>query len=136
MSFLKAPRDPFFHFEKSPPVLPPVAPPAYCGRVDPLIQTEPWWVYVLRCSDNSLYCGITKDLERRLGQHNAGTGARYTRGRGPVAVLHSWTVPAREAALREEHAFKALTRKKKLAFLKESNPTGLAGLLRDCTGAA
>ena len=93
-------------------------------------------MYVLCCSDNSLYCGITKDLERRLGQHNAGTGARYTRGRGPVAVLHSWTVPAREAGLSEEHAFKALTRKKKIAFLKQFNAPALAGLLRDCTSAA
>lgn len=86
-------------------------------------------MYVLLCSDNTLYCGITKDLERRLGQHNAGTGARYTRGRGPVKVLHSWTVSAKEVALREECAFKALNRKKKIARLKELNPAGPAGLL-------
>ena len=103
--------------------------------MDVLVQTEQWWVYVLRCRDDSLYCGITKDLERRIGQHNAGKGARYTKGRGPVAVLHSWTVPAREAALRQEYAFKALSRRKKIALLKELDSAGIHGLLRDCTGA-
>ena len=103
--------------------------------MEALIQTVPWWVYVLLCSDNSLYCGITTDLERRLGQHNAGTGARYTRGRGPVKLVHSWMVSAKEVALREECAFKALSRKKKFARLKELNPAGLPGLLQDCTSA-
>ena len=91
---------------------------------------------MLRCSDDSFYCGITKNLDRRLGQHNAGTGARYTRGRGPVEVLHCWTVSTREAALREECAFKALRRQKKIAFLKELNLAGSPGPLRDCTDAA
>lgn len=97
--------------------------------MEALIQTVPWWVYVLLCSDNSLYCGITTDLERRLGQHNAGTGARYTRGRGPVKLLYSSMVAAKEVALREECAFKALSRKKKIARLKELSPAGLPGLL-------
>jgi putative endonuclease len=103
--------------------------------VEAPIQTVPWWVYVLLCSDNSLYCGITKDLERRLGQHNAGRGARYTRGRGPVKLLRSWMVSTKEVALREECAFKALSRPKKIARLKELNPAGPTGLLQDCTSA-
>jgi putative endonuclease len=72
-----------------------------------------WFVYVLRCGDGSLYCGITSDLERRLEQHQAGTGARYTRGRGPVERLIHWEYPTRSAALKAELAFKRLTRPKK-----------------------
>jgi putative endonuclease len=122
--------------KKSVAVLLAIAPLAYFAGVETLVQTKPWWVYVLRCRDTSFYCGITKDMERRLGQHNAGKGARYTRGRGPVEVLYSWTVPAREVALRQERAFKALSRAKKILFLKELNPGCLSGLLRDCTNAA
>ena len=127
---------PPFILKKSVAVLSAFAPHAYFKWVETLVQTKPWWVYVLRCRDNSFYCGITKDMERRLGQHNAGKGARYTRGRGPVEVLYSWTVPAREVALRQERAFKALSRAKKILFLKEINPGCLSGLLRDCTKAA
>lgn len=98
-----------------------------------LDQSQPWWVYVLRCSDNSLYCGITTDLERRLRQHNAGKGARYTKGRRPAEVLHAWTVPSRSFALQEEHTFKALSRQKKIARLKEMSPAATPSLLRHCT---
>ena len=48
------------------------------------VQAPTWWVYIVRCSDRSLYCGSTNDLEARIAAHNAGRGARYTRGRGPV----------------------------------------------------
>ena len=47
---------------------------------------ERWFIYILRCADGSLYTGITKDLDRRLEQHNAGTASRYTRGRLPVII--------------------------------------------------
>ncbi len=104
--------------------------------MEALPETARWWVYVLRCSDDSFYCGITNNLERRLGQHNAGTGARYTRGRGPVELLHHWRVSGREAALREERAFKALSRQKKTAFLEEFTLAGPSGPLRDCASAA
>ena len=46
-----------------------------------------WWVYLLRCADGSLYTGITTDVERRTAQHNTGTGAKYTRSRGPVVPV-------------------------------------------------
>lgn len=77
-----------------------------------------WRVYVLRCRDGTLYCGITNDLERRLHQHNRGTGARYTRGRGPVVLERSWRAADKSAALKAEWAFKALTRAAKEARLK------------------
>ena len=106
---------------------------AYYKRVDVLDHSQPWWVYVLLCRDNTFYCGITTDLERRLRQHNEGKGARYTKGRRPAEVIHAWTVPSRGFALREEHTFKALSRQKKIARLKEMSGTGALGLLWHCT---
>ncbi len=70
----------------------------------------PWTVYVVRCADGSLYTGVATDLARRIAQHNAGTGARYTRARGPVAVVHQEPAPDRSAALRREAAIKRLPR--------------------------
>jgi len=69
-----------------------------------------WVLYVLRCKDKSLYCGITNDLTRRIEQHNCGKGARYTKGRGPVVLMKSWRAVNMSAALKAERAFKALSR--------------------------
>ena len=76
-----------------------------------------WCLYVLRCADGTLYAGITTDLERRLAEHQAGTGARYTRGRGPLSCVGSWPYPDRSRAARAEHAFKRLSRAEKLRLL-------------------
>uniref|UniRef100_UPI0037846045 GIY-YIG nuclease family protein n=1 Tax=Prosthecobacter sp. TaxID=1965333 RepID=UPI0037846045 len=76
-----------------------------------------WRLYVLLCKDGTLYCGITNDLPRRIAQHNAGKGARYTRGRGPVKVLRTWPQRNKSAALKAEFAFKRLSRRAKDAFL-------------------
>lgn len=67
-----------------------------------------WYVYLLRCADGSLYAGITTDLDRRLAQHNAGTGAKYTRARRPVSL--AWHEPAadRATASRQEHRVRIL----------------------------
>ena len=73
-----------------------------------------WVLYVLRCGDGSLYCGITNDMDRRLQQHRAGTGARYTRGRGPLELLVSWNYAGRSEASRAEAGFKKLPRVEKL----------------------
>ncbi len=77
-----------------------------------------WIVYVLRCGDGTLYCGITTDVERRFAQHQKGVGARYTRGRGPVHLVAQWPHPDRPAALRAEAAFKRLSRAAKERLLK------------------
>jgi putative endonuclease len=71
-----------------------------------------WTVYLLRCSDGTLYCGVTNDLERRLGRHARGD-VKYTRGRLPVSV--AWHEPAkdRSAAQRREAAVKRLSRAQK-----------------------
>ncbi len=77
-----------------------------------------WCLYVLRCKDGSLYCGITNDLTRRIRRHNEGTGARYTRGRGPVKLVKSWPMESQSAALKAERAFKKLKKHAKLACVK------------------
>ncbi len=76
-----------------------------------------WCVYLLRCADGTLYAGITNDLPRRLAAHARGRGARYTRGRGPFAVVRCERVATRSLALRREHQIKRLRRRDKLAFL-------------------
>ena len=75
-----------------------------------------WFVYVVRCRDGSLYTGISRDVGARVRQHNRGKGARYTRGRGPVAVVHVERRGDKGAALRREAAIKSLPRAKKLAL--------------------
>ena len=82
------------------------------------MSQKSWLLYVLRCSDQSLYCGITNDLPRRLRQHDQGKGARYTRGRGPVLLIKSWKATDHSAALKAERAFKKLTRQAKELKLK------------------
>ncbi len=73
-----------------------------------------WFVYVVRCRDGTLYTGISRDVDARLAKHNQGKGARYTRGRGPVALVHAERLPNQAAALRREAAIKALPRQAKL----------------------
>jgi putative endonuclease len=70
----------------------------------------PWFVYVLRCRDGSLYTGVTTDVAARLAAHNDGQGARYTRGRGPVELVYVEPQDDRGAALRREAAIKRLSR--------------------------
>jgi|JI6StandDraft_1071083.scaffolds.fasta_scaffold00988_10 putative endonuclease len=79
----------------------------------PATPPRPWVLYVLRCGDGTLYCGITNDLPRRFAQHQCGKGARYTRGRGPLLLLKSWPAVSHSAALKAERAFKKLSREAK-----------------------
>ena len=78
-----------------------------------------WWVYILECRDGTLYTGCTDDVPRRLAAHNAGNGAKYTRGRTPVLLRYCEEQPDRSAALRWEAAIKRLTRKEKQALITE-----------------
>lgn len=91
--------------------------------------TKPWVLYVLRCNDDTLYCGITNDLERRLRQHNTGQGARYTKGRGPLIVLKSWPAASMSAALKAERAFKRLNRDDKLKKVRSRARTDMVSRL-------
>jgi putative endonuclease len=70
-------------------------------------------VYIVECSDGSLYTGYTTDVERRVAEHNAGTGAKYTRGRTPVELRHTETFDSKGAALSREHEIKGLSRSRK-----------------------
>ena len=67
-----------------------------------------WHVYIVECSDGSLYTGIARDVEARVTQHNAGDGARYTRTRRPVALVYQEEAADRSAAQRREHEIKQL----------------------------
>ena len=87
-----------------------------------------WNVYLARCSDGSLYCGIALDVAARIAAHDAGTGARYTRGRGPLQVLAVRRCRDKGTALRIELAVKRLPRVRKLALAE--TPARLAVLAR------
>ena len=78
-----------------------------------------WVVYILRCGDDSLYTGITDDLQRRLKAHESGKGAKYTRGRGPLTVVYTEQQTDRAAASRREWEIKHMTREQKLALIGE-----------------
>ena len=73
-----------------------------------------WFVYLLRCADDTLYCGVCTDLERRLQEHNSSPkGARYTRARRPVSMVWQLELESRSEACREEARIKRLTRQAK-----------------------
>ena len=72
-----------------------------------------WVVYIVECSDNTLYTGITKDMKRRMAEHENGTGAKYTKGRGPFKVVYSELQPTMSHALKREAEIKSLDRSAK-----------------------
>jgi TrmH family RNA methyltransferase len=90
------------------------------------INTQPkklkvlvWHVYMLECSDKTIYTGITNNLEKRIEAHNsANQGAKYTRGRQPVKLIYSCEVESKSEALKEEFRIKKLTRKEKYSLIK------------------
>jgi putative endonuclease len=84
---------------------------------------ETWHVYILRCGDGTLYTGIARDAEKRLDQHRKGRGARYTRGRGPLALVHLETVPTHGDALRREAGIRKLGRAGKEALVAAKRGT-------------
>ncbi|WP_433933917.1 GIY-YIG nuclease family protein [Sorangium cellulosum] len=86
-----------------------------------------WHVYILRCGDGSLYTGIARDVEARLAQHAAGRGARYTRGRGPLALVHVEAAADKGEALRREAAIRRLGRAGKEALAAAGVSRGGAG---------
>jgi putative endonuclease len=77
------------------------------------------FVYVVRCADGTLYTGWTTDLARRVSQHNAGRGARYTRIHGPVVLVYREEVPDRSAAMRRERTIKKLDRMRKISLIEQ-----------------
>lgn len=80
-----------------------------------------WYVYILECSDGTLYTGITTDLDKRLKTHNNGKGAKYTKTRLPVVLKASFEAENRSSASKEEYRIKQLTRKEKLELINEQS---------------
>ena len=78
-----------------------------------------WFVYMLRCSDDTLYTGATDDVARRVQVHNSGKGAKYTRCRRPVELVYMESCESYSDALKREYVIKQLTRQQKLKLIEE-----------------
>lgn len=83
------------------------------------------YTYLLRCSDDTLYCGWTNDLQKRLANHNAGKGAKYTRSRTPVALVYYEIFETKQEAMKREAAIKKLSRKEKLVLIAAFDATNI-----------
>ena len=83
------------------------------------------WVYLLRCSDGSLYCGWTNDIDKRVRAHNAGKGGKYTRSHRPVELVYLEACESREDAMRREREIKRLPRSRKEQLIQA--PANRAG---------
>jgi len=82
------------------------------------------YVYILRCADDTLYCGWTTNLEKRLASHNSGHGAKYTRSRGPVSLAYVEEYEDRHDALSREWHIKRLSREEKMRLVKKYEEAG------------
>ena len=83
-----------------------------------------FFAYLVRCADGTLYGGYTTDLQKRLAAHNSGKGAKYTRGRGPLAPVYRENCENMSAALKREYTIKQLTRAEKLELIQSNPMTG------------
>lgn len=102
-----------------------VSPPGNpAGLTAAIGQSPPWLCYILRCSDGSLYTGVTKDLNKRVAAHNAGTAAKYTRARGPVTLAFVEVCGGKPAALKREMAIKSMPRAEKLKLVESFQKRG------------
>ncbi len=97
------------------------------SRVAAVARADVWFVYMARCADGSLYTGIARNVADRIALHDAGKGAKYTRGRGPLAVCAVRRCLSRGDALRLELAVKALSRPAKESLTR---PRKLAAFAR------
>jgi len=83
------------------------------------MESREWIVYLIRCSDESLYCGITNNLKKRLTEHDSGKGAKYTKSRGPVELVAASSKMSKSDALKFEYRIKQLPSGKKIIELIE-----------------
>jgi putative endonuclease len=79
-----------------------------------------WYVYIVECSDGTLYTGISNNIDKRIREHNSGIGARYTKGRRPVKLLAKWDCADKSHASKMEYRIKGLTREAKLQSIVDS----------------
>jgi len=82
------------------------------------------YVYVVRCDDDTLYTGYTTDVERRVREHDRGEGAKYTRGRTPVELVHVERFDSKSAAMGREYEIKEFSRERKERLVDESDTSG------------
>ena len=83
-----------------------------------------WYLYILRCRDNTLYTGITTDVEKRLEAHRSGKGAKYTRGRAPLELVYREACGGHSDALKREAEIKKLSRQAKEALVNSQGVSG------------
>lgn len=83
------------------------------------------YTYILRCSDDSLYTGWTKDIEKRVADHNSGKGAKYTKAHRPVRLAYYEIFETKEEAMKRECAIKKMSREKKLELIEKSGELNL-----------
>jgi len=81
------------------------------------------YVYILRCADDTFYTGYTTDPNRRLAEHNAGEGAKYTRGRTPVELVYWESYDTKSEAMSREYEIKQLRRSEKTRLIETSTPS-------------
>ena len=79
---------------------------------------KPWYLYLVRCADGSLYTGISTDVARRLAEHRSGKGARYLRGRGPLLLARKMRIGAQADALKFERRVKGMARARKEKLIR------------------
>ncbi len=84
-----------------------------------------FYVYILKCADDTLYCGYTNDLQKRLLCHQSGKGAKYTRGRLPVELVYFEQIDDKGDALRREHEIKKMPRAKKEELVRRFDKSGV-----------
>lgn len=77
------------------------------------------YFYVLECGDGSYYAGYTNDLKKRLAKHESGKGAKYTRSRGPLTLIHHESFSTKPEAMKAEYAFKQLSKAEKIAYIRD-----------------
>ncbi len=94
------------------------------------VTVRSWLVYILECSDGTLYTGITVDLNRRLTAHQRGAASKYTRARLPVRVIYQEAHHTRSSALRREALIKTLTHEDKLGLTLGAHPPGVPSATR------
>ena len=88
--------------------------------ISPPAPKATWFVYLVRCQDDTLYCGIAKDLNRRLEEHNsADKGAKYTRGRRPVELVYTEKAASRAQATQREGRIKRMARAQKMTLIQD-----------------
>jgi predicted GIY-YIG superfamily endonuclease len=89
---------------------------ALLGKIWKIQSYHKWYIYILECSDGTLYTGITNNLDKRIKQHNEGKGAKYTRGRGPLTLVKFFTRNSKGEALKLEYKIKQLSKDEKLNY--------------------